>query len=51
MMREEHKEYLDRLRDTGITNMYFATDHLMNKFRIMYEDAKAILIEWMALYK
>jgi hypothetical protein len=51
MMTAEHKEYLDKLRDSGITNMYFATDYLINKFRITYEEAKAILKEWMALHK
>lgn len=51
MMTEEHKAYLDKLRDSGITNMYFATDYLINKFRITYEEAKAILLEWMNLYK
>ena len=51
MMTDEHKVYLDKLRDSGVTNMYFATDYLMNKFRITYEDAKVILLEWMALYK
>lgn len=51
MMTEEHKAYLDKLRDSGITNMYFATNYLMNKFRITYEEANTILTEWMALHK
>ena len=51
MMTAEHKEYLDKLRDSGVTNMYFATNYLMNKFRITYEEAKAILMEWINLYK
>lgn len=32
MMTEEHKAYLDKFRDSGTTNMYFATDRLSNKF-------------------
>ena len=51
MMTVEHKEYLDKLRDSGVTNMYFATNYLMNKFRITYEESKQILIEWMETYK
>lgn len=50
-MQDEHKEYLDKLRDSGITNMFFATDYLINKFRINYDEAKAILLEWMELNK
>lgn len=51
MMTAEHKEYLDKLRGSGVTNMYFATNYLMNKFRITYEEAKAILMEWINLYR
>ena len=51
MMTAEHKEYLDKLRDSGVTNMYFATNYLMNKFRITYKESKEILMEWMQLYK
>lgn len=50
MMTEEHKAYLDKLRDSGTINMYFATNYLMTKFRITYEEAKTILTEWMELY-
>lgn len=45
-MTDEHKEYLNKIRDTGISNMYFAIDHLINKFRITHEEAKFILEEW-----
>ncbi len=51
MLTAKHKAYLDKLRDSGITNMYGATEYLMNKFRITYEEAKVILMEWMSLYK
>lgn len=51
MITADHKEYLDKLRDSGVTNMYGATEYLMNKFSVTYEQAKTILMEWMALYK
>jgi hypothetical protein len=46
-MTEEHKEFLDDLRESGITNMFGAAPYLANEFGISIEEARTILKEWM----
>ena len=41
-------EYLDALRDSGITNMFEAVPYLMNEFpELSMDEAKKILLNWM----
>ena len=40
-------EYLDRLRESGITNMFGAAAYLERDFSIEHKDADRILGEWM----
>jgi hypothetical protein len=48
-MTQEHKEFLNDLRDSGKTNMFGATPYLMEEFpELSKENARAILSEWMA---
>ncbi len=45
---DEHLEYLDRLRESGETNMYGATPFLIDEFVILDEKmAGNILTYWM----
>lgn len=40
-------EYLNRLRESGKTNMFGATPHLMREFGMDKRKASATLTEWM----
>lgn len=44
---EEYFEYLDCLRESGVTNMFGATPYLVEEFSIEKEEARKILKEWM----
>ena len=46
-MTEEHSDYLNALRDSGVTNMFGAGAYLQSHFGITREAARAILLEWM----
>lgn len=48
---DEHLEYLDDLRDSGVTNMYCASSYLQRAFRINDKDkAIKILTYWMRTF-
>ena len=48
---KEHLEYLDKLRDTGVTNMLGATHYLMKEFSITNErEGRTILRYWMETF-
>lgn len=47
MMTQEHKDFLDALRESGQTNMWGATSWLVDEFDLAERDAKIIQIEWM----
>lgn len=42
--------YLEKLRRSGITNMFGATSYLENEFRISEAKARKILLDWMKNY-
>lgn len=47
-MTDEHKEFLDELRDSGETNMFGAVPYLIEEFpELSKQEAKKILTEWM----
>ena len=47
----EHLEYLDDLRESGITNMYGARPYLMAEFpELSKAEAGAILTYWMKTF-
>lgn len=50
-MKEEYFEYLDTLRETGVTNMWGAPDYLAKEFDISVEEAQEITSEWMRNFK
>lgn len=47
---DEHLEYLDELRESGITNMYGATPFLMKMFLVDRGLASKILSYWMKTF-
>ena len=48
--KEEMFEYLDTLRETGVTNMFGAAPYLQQAFGIDKNEAKTILLDWMKNY-
>ena len=42
----EYFEYLDALRDSGVTNMFGAGAYLENRFDLTRYEARDILLEW-----
>lgn len=49
-MTTKHKLYLEKLRRSGITNMFGAAPYLAAEFGIKIGEARAILAEWMKTY-
>lgn len=51
-MTDDHKEFLDELRESGITNMFGAAPYLREEFpELTKEDARAIVTQWMDSFK
>ena len=47
----EHYEFLDMLKETGLVNMFGAGSHLMDHFDLTKYEANRILISWMETYE
>lgn len=47
MMNDDHAEFLDRVRQNGIINMYAATPVLVAHFDLSEKEARTVLAEWM----
>jgi hypothetical protein len=47
---QEYKEFLDGLRESGVTNMFGAGSYLQEEFGLDRNEARQILIEWMASF-
>jgi hypothetical protein len=43
-------EYLDTLRESGVTNMFGAAPYLVQAFDIDRREARTVLSEWMNQY-
>ena len=48
--REMYFDYLDQLRESGITNMFGALPYLQEAFNLNRYEAKDILLEWMQTF-
>jgi hypothetical protein len=48
--KSEMFEYLDTLRESGVTNMFGAGQYLEQAFDIDRREAKSVLLEWMRQY-
>lgn len=47
---DEMLEYLDELRESGITNMFGAGSYLEDEFDLPRKDASAVLLYWMSSF-
>jgi len=47
---EKYYQYLDNLRDSGVTNMFGAATWLADEFDIEIKEARKILVGWMESY-
>lgn len=45
-MKQEYFDYLDALRESGVTNMWGAAPYLVQAFGLSRQDARDILLEW-----
>lgn len=48
--REEHRTYLNELRESGVTNMFGAGPYLEDAFSLDKRDAQKVLLHWMATF-
>ena len=46
-MINNYNEYLNNLRDSGVTNMFGAAPYLQEEFGLDKKEAKEILLTWM----
>ncbi len=49
-LEDEHLEYLDDLRESGITNMYGASPYLAREFDLDTTTSRAYLAYWMRTF-
>ena len=47
IVTDEHLDYLDDLRESGVTNMFGATPYVQKRFGLERKDASEILGYWM----
>lgn len=50
-VEDKHLTYLDKLRESGVTNMYGARPYLMSAFRLPKDKAASILTYWMQSFE
>ncbi|GAG89992.1 unnamed protein product [marine sediment metagenome] len=49
-LEQEHLEYLDGLRESGVTNMFGARPYLKQSFDLNKKEAGEILAYWMKTF-
>lgn len=49
-LEDEHLEYLDELRESGVTNMFGAAPYLARWFALDIETARKYLSYWMKTF-
>jgi hypothetical protein len=47
IVEDEHLDYLDDLRESGVTNMFGAGSYVAEEFDLSDADASTVLIYWM----
>jgi hypothetical protein len=47
IVKDEHLEYLDDLRESGVTNMFGAAPYVQECFDLTKNEARSILGYWM----
>ena len=48
--QEQANQFLDTLRESGVTNMWGATSYIEKRFGVNYEEAKQFLVTWMETF-
>ena len=51
IVEDEHLTYLDKLRDSGVTNMYGAGSYLTGRFALSRNNARIVLAYWMESFE
>jgi hypothetical protein len=51
MNEQEIFQYLDALRESGVTNMYGASPYLQDRFDLSKREAREFLMKWMEQFK
>ena len=51
IVEDEHLEYLDELRESGIVNMFGAGTYLREEFGFFRQEASAVLLYWMNTFE
>lgn len=46
----EYFEYLDNLRESGVTNMFGAAPYLQQAFGLSRYEARDVLLKWMETF-
>ena len=44
---DEHLEYLDELRESGVTNMYGAGAYIERDFELSQDESRKVVTYWM----
>ena len=50
-MQQVYNDYLESLRQSGVTNMFGAGVYLEEAFGLSKKDARKVLLEWMKSYQ
>lgn len=50
-MQKVYNDYLESLRQSGVTNMFGAGVYLENEFGLSKKDARQVLLDWMQSYQ
>lgn len=50
VVKDEHLEYLDSLRESGVTNMFGAPEYIHNAFDVTRNQAREIVQYWMETF-
>lgn len=50
IVTDEMLEYLDGLRESGVTNMYGAGPYLEGRFNLSRQESSTVLVYWMETF-
>jgi hypothetical protein len=50
MVTQEQLEFLDKLRESGVTNMFGASPYLEREFGLDRSTARSVLSNWMETF-
>jgi len=49
--KEEVFNFLDALRESGVTNMFGASPYIAKEFEVDSEQSRKLLVEWMETFE